>query len=214
MFKWLCLGVAAAFLAAACWMLNDIRVQVRRSAATVREAGENINEHLPEIVAKSKSTTALLSKNLPEVVDKVRKTTDTVTESLPEVVERVERTTEVMAELADDIRQLKELAGVGSTKRDENLVAYTNGVLKLIASSGGTIGEKKVVGRGLKNVKPAAEWVAGRRKWALYWMLRVTSKKEMVARICKGAYIELPGKEPVPLIDWVRENHPETKALG
>ena len=81
-------------------MLNDIRVQVRRSAATVREAGDNINEHLPEIVAKSKSTTAILSQNLPEVVDKVRKTTDTVTESLPEVVERVERTTEVMAELA------------------------------------------------------------------------------------------------------------------
>jgi hypothetical protein len=36
MFKWLCLAVAAAFLAVATWMLNDIRLQVRQSSAVVR----------------------------------------------------------------------------------------------------------------------------------------------------------------------------------
>jgi hypothetical protein len=206
--------VAVVFLVIAGWMLNDIRLHVRRSAEIVKQAGGNINEHLPAIVEKSKLTTEVVSKNLPEVVDKVRKTTDTVAESLPDIVERADRTSEVVAELADDIRQLKELAGIGSTKRDENLVAYSNSVFKAIAASGGTIGEKKLVGKGLKNTQPAAEWVAGKRKWALYWMLRVKSKKEMLMRITRNTYIELPGKEPVPLLDWLQQNHPETKALG
>jgi hypothetical protein len=144
----------------------------------------------------------------------VRSSAETVTEHLPEIVERVDRTTEVVAELADDIRQLKELAGVGVTKRDENLVAYTNGALKAVAESGGTVGAKKLVGKGLKNPQPAAEWVAGKRKWATLMLLRFKSKKEVAIWLCKGWYIELPGKEMVPLLEWLKEHHAETKTLG
>lgn len=213
-FRWICLAVAVGFLSLGSWMLNDIRLNVARSAEKVKEAGGTINQDLPAIVAKTKQTADVIQQNLPEVVKKVQATTETVSESLPEIVDRVERTTEVLAELADDIRQLKELAGIASTKRDENLIAYTNGAFKVIAGSGGKIGVKKVVGKGLKNQEDAEPWVAGKRKWALYWVLRVKSKKEMLDKITGGYYIEFPGKEPRPLADWLREHHAETKELG
>src|SRR5213592_3163132 len=110
MFRWVCLGIGVVFLAVMTWMVNDVRLHVRQSGETVQTTGETINEHLPEIV------------------DKTRTTTDT------------------LAELAADIRQLKELAGVTSSPRDQNLVAYANSVLGLIEKSGGTIGLKKKLG--------------------------------------------------------------------
>lgn len=213
LFRWLCLGIAVLFLIVAGWMINDIRLHIRRSAEIVKRSGENINEHLPSIVQKSKQTTDLLSKNLPEVVDKVRRSTETVSENLPEVIDRVDRTTEVVAELAEDIRQLKELAGLVSAKRDENLVAYANSVFRQIETAEGMIGNKKVLGKGIKNALPAKEWVVGRRKWALWWTVRAKSKKELLEMISKGWYMEFPDKEPIPLIDWLREKHAETKAL-
>jgi hypothetical protein len=199
-------------------MLNDIRLQVRRSAELVQEAAGHINDGLPTLVARSRQTAEVVATNLPEVVEKVKRTTDTVAESLPEVVDRVDRTTEVVAELAEDIRQLKELAGITSGKRDENLVAYANSLLKKIETSGGTIGVKKLTSRGLKNTQPAAEWAAGARKEAVILAILVKSKKEMLTRLGKTKlglnwYMEMPGKDPVPLIEWLRENHAETKAL-
>jgi len=218
-FRWACLAVAAAFLGVAAWILNDVRLQVRHSADLVREAATTVNKDLPDLVAKSRQTTEVVATNLPEVVAKVKAATDTVSESLPEVVDRVDRTTEVVAELAEDIRQLKELAGLTSGKRDEGLVAYANSLLKKIESSGGTIGVKKLTGRGLKNTQPAAEWAAGARKEAVLLTILAKSKKEMLTRLGKTKlglnwYIELPSKDPVPLIDWLRETHAETKALG
>lgn len=219
MFKWLCLGVTVVFLVAVGWMLNDIRLQVRDSATRVRTAGDNINEHLPEVVAKSKETTQALSKHLPEVVEKVRHSTDTIAQHLPELLERANKATEVIGELAEDIRQLKELAGLTNTRRDENLVAYANGVMKRIETSGGAIGTKKVVGRGLKNPQPATEWSVSARKEALILAILVKSKKEMATKLAKTKlgtnwYIEIPEKDPVTLLDWLKQNHEETRSLN
>src|SRR5436305_8506901 len=109
MFKWTCLVVAVVFLSVVLWMINDIRLQVRQSAAVVDRAGRTINNDLPDIVERSRKTSEAIAKNLPEVVDKVRTATDTVSKSLPAVIDRIEKTTEVVAELAVDIRRLKEL---------------------------------------------------------------------------------------------------------
>lgn len=218
MFKWVCLGVAAVFLGLLTWMINDMRLQVRRSAELVTTAGQTINENLPAIVDRSRQTTDLVAKNLPKVLDRVNEVTGTVSENLPEIVDRVDRTTEVLAELSEDIRQLKELAGISSNKRDENLVTYANGLLRVIEKSGGQIGVKKVVGSGLKNTSSAQEWAVSARKEALFLTLLVKSRKEMLTRLGKTKlglnwYMELPGKSPVPLIDWLKEHHPETKSL-
>lgn len=201
MFKWVCLGVGVAFLAAVLWMVNDIRTQVRRSGEVVHRAGEVVNQDLPEIVRRSRETSEVVSGHMPQVV------------------ERVDRTTEVMAELTEDVKQLKELAGLGKAPRDKGVVAYAEGVLKFIESSGGEVGTKKTVGTGLKNVRPAAEWAHEERREAVFLAVLGKSKQQMLDGIGKTKlgfswYIQWPGKKPVRLVDWLRENHAETKALG
>jgi hypothetical protein len=198
MFKWTCLAIAVVFLLVIGWMVNDLRLQVRQSLQTVDSAGRTIND------------------NLPALVERTRKTTDTVSERLPEIVEKIQKTTEVVAELSEDLNQLKELAGVTNTMRDKNLVAYADSVLKAIESSNGTIGLKKTVGRGLKNTLPARVWAVGARKEALFLTLLVRSKSEMVTRLCKTKlgfnwYMQIGDAEPLPLLDWLKEHHPETR---
>ena len=186
MFKWVCLAVGIGFLSVLTWLVNDMRLQIRRSGETVHTTAETINENLP---------------HLPEIVEKVRTTTDT------------------LAELAADIRQLKELAGVTSSARDQNLVSYANSVVSAIENSGGTIGlKKKLGGSGLKNEVPAKEWAAGARKEALLLTVLARSKKELLTRLAKNKfgsswYIQIGNSEPVELLEWLKANHPETKAL-
>ena len=219
MFKWSCLGVATVFLVAVLWILNDIRLQVRESGTRIRTAGGSLEENLPAIVEKTRQTTETLSQNLPQVIARVDKMTLTLSDNLPDLVDRAGKASEVIAELAEDIRQLKELAGISASARDKSLVAYANGLLGAVESSGGTIGVKKTVGKGLKNTRPAAEWVVGARREALVLTILVKSKKEMLTRLGKtklGAnwMIELPDKEPMTLIDWLRQNHSESKEVG
>jgi hypothetical protein len=198
MFKWSCLAVAVVFLAVLAWLVNDLRLEIRRSAQVARTAGETINE------------------NLPAIVDKTKKSTDTLAEHLPEIVEKTRATTETLAELAEDIRQLKELAGVTTSVRDKNLVAYATSVLDAIEVSGGTIGVKKTLGKGLKSPVPAKEWVVGARKEALFLTVLASSKKDFVTRLTRNKfhflwYIQLADSEPVTLADWLKANHPATK---
>ena len=210
MYKWLWLGVAVVFLAAALWMLNDIRLEVRRSSQTIQAAGPALQS--------VQTTSATVNEKLPAIVDRTQKTSEVVAGHLPKVLERVDSTTETLAELAADVRQLKQLAGLTGKGRDEGLVAYANSLLDKIAASGGVIANKKVLGSGLKNKQPAKEWVVGARREALFQLLLAKSKKDMLERLSKTAwgghwYIELPGQEPMTLLDWARENHAESKGL-
>jgi hypothetical protein len=201
MFKWACLGVAVVFLSAVLWLLNDIRVQVRQSGRVVDDAGQTVNAELPVIVQRTRSTSEIVAKNLPDVV------------------KRIDRTTEVVAELAEDIRQLKELAGLKAVPRDKNVVAYAESVLQKVAASGGEIGVKKTIGKGLKNTRPATEWVDAERREAALMAILGRSKKQMLQSIVTTKlgfywYIQLPGKQPVRLLDWLKENHEETRNLA
>lgn len=218
MFKWVCLGVAAGFLAVFLWMVNDLRLQVRATAERVRTVSDRVTEDLPPLVERTRETTGVLSASLPKVVERVNHSTEVVAANLPKTIEQVNRTTEVVAELAEDIRQLKELLGVQATVRDKSLVAYANNSLTLVEKSGGTIGTKKVVGKGLKGTRPAAEWAASARKEAFFLALLGRSRKELLHSLTRtklGAawMIELPGKEPLPLLDWLKANDPETRKI-
>jgi hypothetical protein len=184
MFKWVCLGVGVAFLAVVVWMLNDIRQETRKSVETFQVTGQTVNEHLPVIVEKSRTTT------------------------------------ETLADLAEDIRQLKELAGVSNVTRDRNMVAYADSVLDAIEASGGTIGLRKLLGgSGLKDTLPAREWVVAARKEAVVLTALAKTRKELATRLGKNKfgspwYIQVGSGEPEPLLDWLRANHPPSKELG
>lgn len=195
MFKWACFLVASVFLLAMLWLVNDVRLQIRRTSQTVLTTGQTINEHLPVIV------------------EKTRKSTDTVADHLPEIVEKTEKTASTLADLAEDIRQLKELAGVNNNARDKNLVAFADTILDKIASSGGTVGLKKsLLGQGLKSTLSAQEWVVGARKEAIFLTVVAKSKKELLKRLTENKfgspwYLEFESMAPLTMTDWLKENH-------
>lgn len=201
MFKWTCLTVAVIFLSLLLWLVNDVRLQIRRTSQVVLTTGQTVNEHLPVIV------------------EKTRTTTDTVAEHLPEIVEKAQKSSETLADLSEDIRQLKELAGVSNSTRDNSLVVYADSVLDCIEASGGTIGLKKTLGgSGLKSTSPAKEWTVSARKEALFLTVVAKSKKELLKRLTENKfgsywYIQLEDKSPLPLVEWLKANHAATNEL-
>ncbi len=151
----------------------------------------------------------------------LKQTSQTVNEHLGEILLNVKKSTETLAILSEDIKQLRDLAGVASgTPRDRTLVAYADSILDFIESTDAQIGlEKKIIGSGLKSLMPAQEWVVDARKEALWLTFRAKSRNELLERLCKNKFgsswfIEFEAKEPLPLLDWLKENHPETKENG
>jgi hypothetical protein len=200
MFKWICLGVAVVFLSLFAWILYDVRVLIHETSEIVKSSGKTINEQLPTIV------------------EKTRKTTDTLADHLPQIVEKTQKSTETLAELAEDIRQLKELAGVSNTVRDKSLLPFADGILDAIDASGGMIGVKKTFGSGLKSTQTAKEWVVGARKEALFLTAVARSRKELLTRLSENKfgsswYIQIKDAEPVTLAEWLKAHHPAAKEL-
>jgi len=171
-FRWACFGVATIAIAILLWMINDMRVEVKRTNAMV-------SEHLPAVLANVKTATATL------------------------------------ANLSKDIESVRDLTGVaGGVGGDRSLVQYADSVLDFLATQPGKIGHTKVIGDGIKDVVPIADWVAGARKEALWLSFRANSKAELLDRLGKTKWGENwvyvpPTGEPIPLIDFVNKQHPE-----
>jgi len=166
MFRWSCLGLAALVAAAMLWMVNDVRLELKRS-------------------------------------------TQTVNENLPLILERTKRSSETLMVLSDDIRQLRNLSGAADVARDQQMTVFADQVLDAIHDSGGQIGlMPKLIGSKLKDVQPAADWVAGARKEALWLLVRTKTKDALLDKLCKNVYgsdwyIQLEDKEPETLHDWI-----------
>jgi hypothetical protein len=149
----------------------------------------------------------------------IKQATRTANENLPQLLERSRVTAEMFAEIAEDVKQLKELAGLTAGPRDKTLVAYANSVLALVERQDATVGLKKPVGKGLTSAAPAKEWAVGARKEAVYLTLVSKSKAELLNRLCQTLvlqrtwYIQHGDKEPARLLDWLKANHPESKDL-
>jgi hypothetical protein len=172
MTKWFYPALAATFCAILLLMLNDLRLQAKRSAQT-------------------------LNDQLPAILDRTKKSADT------------------LAVLSEDIRQLRDLAGVGQGARDMTLAAFADRVLDAIESTDAVIGLKpKLVGEALKETVPAKQWVADARKEALWLTFRSSSREEMLAHLCRNKYgsdwyIQPMGLEPVRLGEWVEKSVPD-----
>jgi hypothetical protein len=157
---------------------------------------------------------ALLLAMLNDLRLQVRRVTVTVNQKLPEILEKTRTSADTLAQVSNDIKGLRDLAGVPPGVHDEGLVKYADGVLDLIEASGGTVGTKALLGKGLKDPIPAGEWAAGARKEALWLTFRAKSRHELLTRLCETKFgsawqIQLPGGgEPVPLEQWVKANHP------
>src|SRR5262249_8479047 len=67
-FKCVCLPLGVGFLSVLTWMVNDVRLKVRRTAEVVGETGETLNERLPEILNR----TLLVTETVSELATDVR----------------------------------------------------------------------------------------------------------------------------------------------
>jgi hypothetical protein len=190
MFKWACLLLAAVALAGLGWAINDARLELKRSTRT-----------------------------LNEILDKARTSTDTVAASLPEILAKTRTSADTLAQLSEDVRQLRGLAGLSDRGRDRSLVAYAGGVLDAVEGSGGKVGLLKKLGGGMKDVVPASEWVVGARREAVALVFVARSRAEVLDRLCKNLfgsdwYIQVDDGKPVPLREWIKANHPESRSAG
>src|SRR5262245_1039209 len=116
MFKWLCLATAVVAAVVFGWMLNNIRLDIKRTRQLV-------NQHLPPILENTDRAVKVANERLPEILEQTTQVTKTIQEHLPETLKRVDEVTEVASDLSGDIKQLKELwAGLNADKRDKTLL--------------------------------------------------------------------------------------------
>ena len=170
-FKWVCLGLAAAAAGVLIFLVDDARRELKRTNAIV-------HAHLPEILANARVAS------------------------------------ETMARLSKDIESMRDLAGL-SAPPDRALATYADGVLDFLERQPGAIGLEKVLGKQLKDLVPAADWARDARKEALWLTFRASTRAELLERLGKTKlgspwYYVPPGGAPVPLIDFVRQHHPDS----
>lgn len=173
-FKWVCLGLAAAAAGLVIYLLDDARRELART-------NQVVHEHLPELLANAR------------------------------------RASETMARVAKDIESLRDLAGL-SAPGDRALATYADSVLDFLEQQPGGIGVERLLGKQLKDVIPAADWARDARKEALWLTFRARTRAELLERLGKtklGApwYYAPPGGEPVPLIDFLKRQHPDSATL-
>lgn len=155
---------------------------------------------------------------LNELRANLKRTADTLNNDLPRILANTKASTETLKLLAEDLKNLRNLAGVSSGSRDRSLVTYADSVLDLIERQQARIGKEKLFGKSLANPMPANEWAVGARREALYQSFRARSRRQMLERLSKTLtgktwYIQFEDAKPIPLLDWLLENHPESLDL-
>ena len=147
------------------------------------------------------------------------RTNQVVHQHLPEILANARAASETMARLSKDIESLRDLAGLSSPPGDRALATYADGVLDFLEQQPGQIGLEKLIGKDLKDLIPAADWARDARKEALWLAFRARTRGELLERLGKtklGApwyYAPPGGGAPMPLIELLRRQHPESAKL-
>lgn len=148
----------------------------------------------------------------------IKETSRKLNEDLPRILANTKKSSETLAKLAEDVKNVRNLA-VGSGKsKDNSIIIYADDLLSLIEKQDAVIAVEKVIGKKLKDPKPAKDWVVGKRREALFLSFRVRSKREMVEQLCKTLtrrkwLIKFKDEKPKPLLEWLKANHEPTAAL-
>jgi hypothetical protein len=182
-FKWTCLGVAAAFLGFIGWVAYDIRTQLRDSAETVRTAGRTVNDHLPAVVEKTQATTETLADLAADV-----------------------RQLKELAGATGGVRDQNLVAYAEGALRQVEASGGTVGLRKLLGGSGlkDQVPAREWAAGARKEAVFLVAVVRSKKELAT----RLATNK-----FGSPWYIRVGHHEPVPLLDWLREHHPPSKDL-
>jgi hypothetical protein len=209
LFKWACLGVAIVALTVYGWMLNDVRLEVKRLSPKV----EKLADTGEDVALK-------LDKHLPRIITETEQTGKTINTQLPPILERSEVAVDRLADLSDNFKQYRDLAGVlNAGSQNKPLFAYGTSVLSFIGDQKASIGVKKPGPKpALQQPIPAKEWARSAQKDAHFLSLVGKSKEDMLhglarTRSVSPLYIQVAEQAPRLLGDWLKAMHPESQGL-
>jgi archaellum component FlaC len=202
MFKWVCLLVATAGLAAFLWMINDIRLDVKAVTA-------NVNSQLGPL----KEITTKINDQLPPILTNTEKAVQSVNKHLPQIIRQTEETVSTVAGVSGDVKQFKELFGdIFANNQNKDLLKEVLSTLDLLEGLDASIGLKKDDTNELKQAKPAKHWARAARKEAPFLSLIGKSRGDVLQRLTthgtgKPWYIKVGEKAPMLLLDWIAGNN-------
>jgi hypothetical protein len=213
MFKWVCLGVAVVALAAYGWMLNDMRLEVKRVA-------EKADSHLPQILTQSEQVSTQLDRHLPRLLSQTEQAANTINNQLPTLLTDTENATLSIAELSGDVKEYKGLLGVvhGASK-DEGLFSYGLSLLGMVGGQKASIGVKKSpADTKLHRSMPAKTWANAARKDLQFLSVSAKSKGDVLHGLARtysvaALHIQIGDQPPRPLAEWLKEVHADSKNL-
>jgi ABC-type transporter Mla subunit MlaD len=136
LFRWACLAVVAAALAALGWMLNDMRLQVRELAESAnRQLNEvqGLTTKANTILAQTERVTKQLDDKVPQILVQTERVTGSMDQHLPKILAESEAAVGSLANLGANFRQYKDLmAKVHANQQDAKLLNYGNKLLDLV----------------------------------------------------------------------------------
>jgi len=148
-----------------------------------------------------------------------------------EIAENSKKGTATLVQVADDLRDLRDLAGISNNGSNASFSRYARHVIELVAkekgahlipADGGRISQAlniaKEVISGKEEPLSLDKWTVRARRHALWLVFTCESRKEILDGLCQTGVgqqwmIQIPGKEPLPLIDWVKQHDPESQKL-
>lgn len=150
----------------------------------------------------------------------LKRTNQLVHDHMPAILENAKVASDTVARLAKDIESMRDLAGLSAAASgDRSLATYADSVLDFLEQQPGGIGLEKLIGHEMKGVIPAADWARDARKEALWLTFRARTRAELLERLGKNKlgspwhYVPPGGGAPVPLIDFLKRQHPESGKL-
>ena len=213
MFKWICLLVAVVALSAFGWMLNDIRLEVRRVA-------DKADQQLPKILTQVEQVTGQLDQRLPKILTEAEQIGSTTNKQLPSLLARTEAAVDNLAALSEDMRHYQGLLGtVHAAAQDKDLLAYGGSLLNLIGGQQAIIGVKKSPTEPkLQQALPAKEWAKASKKQVQFLSVAAGSRAEVLHALTRSKsaaplFVQLKDQAPRLLFDWIKEMHLVSKDL-
>jgi hypothetical protein len=154
-----------------------------------------------------------MSQTTREVGGEITRASKTINKDLPDIVKNTRASTKALAKLTEELNQFRKLAGGTDRPAEEGLSAYANGLLELIQKAGGKVGLKNPLGTGLLFDQAAEKWVELVRPQALALIFLAKNRSDYLNKLAGTYSIQVGDKQPRPLKEWIRENHPPSKVL-
>jgi hypothetical protein len=228
-FKWICLAVAVLALGMFGWMLNDVRLEMKRLAAQAEERLPRIlsqterittqlDSQLPRLMSQTEIAATNINRHLPPLMETSEKAATTLNKQLPQLLASTEAAADSISKLADEFGDYQAMMSlVHSADQDKSLFSYGSSILSFLEGTPATIGRKKSeTDTTLKSPIPAKTWATNARRTLPALSVKGATKTDVLHNLARTHsaqpwYIQIGSDAPRLLGDWLKEKHPESR---